>query len=172
MGWLTRGGPVRTVPPPLQLQLLQLFILLECFYLFFPLLPAHMYTGNSTWAIAAAPPRFSPPVHINLACPSVLVSPSAHKGIMGTLLAPLPAHQQQASGTTSLSPQPGLVLSPTAAPFPKKLVDKIQAGSFVEMKELLTDNMSLISQLETVACRLPTCLDHSGQLRRNSLINY
>ena len=39
---------------------------------------------------------------------------------------------------------------PGSGTFPKKLVDGIQAGNFIEMKELLTDNMSLISQLETV----------------------
>ena len=62
----------------------------------------------------------------------------------------LPTWQQQATGTISHSPQPGLVLSPAAAPFPKKLVDRIQAGNFLEMKELLTDNMELISQIEAV----------------------
>ena len=39
---------------------------------------------------------------------------------------------------------------PGSGTFPKKLVDGIQAGNFIEMKELLTDNMSLISQLKTV----------------------
>ena len=54
-----------------------------------------------------------------------------------------PLAQQQLTGSTpSVGFQPGLVLSPAAAPFPKKLVDKIQAGNFVEMKELLTDNMA------------------------------
>ena len=53
--------------------------------------------------------------------------------------------------TVSGSPSPpGLVLSPAAEPIPKKIVDKIRSGQFVEMKELLTDNLSLISQLEAV----------------------
>ena len=52
--------------------------------------------------------------------------------------------------TSTLSPQPGLTLSPAAETFPKRLVDKVRSGQFVEMKELLTDNMSLISQLEAV----------------------
>lgn len=46
--------------------------------------------------------------------------------------------------------QQGLVLSPAAEPLPKKLVDKIRSGQFVEMRELLADNVSLVNQLETV----------------------
>ena len=49
----------------------------------------------------------------------------------------------------ALSPA-GLVLSPAAEPFPQKLVDKIRSGQFVDMKELLADNMSLVNQLEAV----------------------
>ena len=76
-----------------------------------------------------------------------------------------PLAQQQLTGSTpSVGSQPGLVLSPAAAPFPKKLVDKIQAGNFVEMKELLTDNMALVSQLETVQGSLvPRLLPPSAQ---------
>ena len=51
---------------------------------------------------------------------------------------------------TSTPVQPGLTLSPAAQPFPKKLVDKARAGHLVEMKELLADNVSLLSQLEAV----------------------
>lgn len=46
--------------------------------------------------------------------------------------------------------QPGLVLSPAAEPFPQKVVEKIRAGNFVELKELLPDNIALLNQLETV----------------------
>ena len=55
-------------------------------------------------------------------------------------------------GMTASGPPspPGLVLSLAAEPIPKKIVDKIRSGQFVEMKELLTDNLSLISQLEAV----------------------
>ena len=44
----------------------------------------------------------------------------------------------------------GVTLSPAAETFPRKLVDKIQSGQFAEMKELLTDNVSLLAQLEEV----------------------
>ena len=41
---------------------------------------------------------------------------------------------------------PGLMLSPAAEPFPSKLVDKVNSGQFVEMRELLADNMTLLHQ--------------------------
>lgn len=43
-----------------------------------------------------------------------------------------------------------LSLSPATEPFPLKLVEKIQSGQYVEMKELLTDNISLLQQLDAV----------------------
>lgn len=56
------------------------------------------------------------------------------------LLAPLAIH----------SPTPGLVISPASAPFPKKLVDKAKSGQFVEMKEMLANNIALLNQIESV----------------------
>ena len=58
--------------------------------------------------------------------------------------------------STQLLAQPppthaGLTLSPAAETFPKKIVEKAQSGQFMEMKELLADNMALISQLDTVS---------------------
>lgn len=52
--------------------------------------------------------------------------------------------------TGNLSPSTGLILSPAAEPFPQKLVDKVKSGQFVEMRELLADNISLIQQLEDI----------------------
>ena len=43
----------------------------------------------------------------------------------------------------------GLVLSPATEPLPKKIVDKIRSGQFVEMRELLADNISLLSHLDS-----------------------
>lgn len=45
--------------------------------------------------------------------------------------------------------QQGLVLSP-AEPLLQKLVEKIRSGQFVEMKELLADNIAPVNQLEAV----------------------
>ena len=42
----------------------------------------------------------------------------------------------------------GLILSPSSDPIPHRLVSRIQAGEFVEMRNLLADNISLHNQLE------------------------
>lgn len=60
-----------------------------------------------------------------------------------------PSSSLQAPNSSS-RPQSGLTLSPAAPPFPQKLVDKARAGHFLEMKELLADNVSLLNQLEAV----------------------
>ena len=43
----------------------------------------------------------------------------------------------------------GLSLPPATAPFPPKLVDRARSGQFVDMRDLLVDNVSLLQQLET-----------------------
>lgn len=45
-------------------------------------------------------------------------------------------------------------LSPATQPFPQKLVDKVRSGQFIEMRELLTDNISLLQQLESFNSQL------------------
>ena len=47
-------------------------------------------------------------------------------------------------------PSLGVSLSPATAPYPQKLVDKIRLGQYVEMRDLLTDNVSLLDQLDTL----------------------
>jgi hypothetical protein len=49
-----------------------------------------------------------------------------------------------------MSPSTGLILSPASEPFPQKLVGKVKSGQFVEMRELLSDNIALIQQLEDI----------------------
>ena len=44
----------------------------------------------------------------------------------------------------------GLILSPASEPFPQKLVDKVKSGQFVEMRELLSNNIALMQQLEDI----------------------
>ena len=43
--------------------------------------------------------------------------------------------------------QSGLILSPTLEPFPQRLVDRVHPGQFVDMREFLIDNVSLMQQL-------------------------
>ena len=52
--------------------------------------------------------------------------------------------------TASLVPAQGLMLSPATEPLPRKIVDKIRAGQFVEMRELLADNIALLSHLDSI----------------------
>ena len=51
---------------------------------------------------------------------------------------------------TGLATNAGLVLSPAAEPFPQRLVEKVRSHQFIEMRELLSDNISLIRQLEAI----------------------
>ena len=46
-------------------------------------------------------------------------------------------------------------VSSVTAPFPQKLVDEVRSGQFVEMRDLLTDNIALLRQLETFGGQYP-----------------
>lgn len=50
---------------------------------------------------------------------------------------------------------PGLSLSPASEPFPAKLVERVRSGQFVEMRDLLTDNIALLQQLEVFRGQCP-----------------
>lgn len=96
--------------------------------------------------------------------PHLLTSVSLAAGSQATTpFTTLAQHQSGIVGnSTSTDPPPtlaqlsqpalnsGLVLSPAAEPFPRKLVDKVKSGQFVEMRELLADNISLVHQLEAI----------------------
>ena len=60
---------------------------------------------------------------------------------------------QQTPGAGSKADGP-LFLSVLFPPIPEKLVTKIRAGSFVDMQELLPDNMALLKQLEKSKAKL------------------
>ena len=45
-------------------------------------------------------------------------------------------------------PHHGMILSPAADPIPHRIVQRIRAGEFVDMRDLLADNISLHNQLE------------------------
>ena len=49
--------------------------------------------------------------------------------------------------TTGYLPR-GLILSPASDPIPSRLVQRIRSGEFVEMRDLLADNVALHTQLE------------------------
>ena len=68
--------------------------------------------------------------------------------------APVAATLPVPTGVATTSQQPAsasaLVLSPAAEPFPRKLVDKVNSGQYIEMRELLADNIALLHQLEAI----------------------
>ena len=96
---------------------------------------------------------------------SVALMPSAAQGgasLTWSMASPLTTPAVAATTTSQVllpnTSRAGFSLSPASEPFPKKLVDKIRSGQFVEMRELLTDNISLIQQLEVFGTHtsLPT----------------
>ncbi len=93
--------------------------------------------------------------------PSVLSSVSTHTNPFGgsTSTPPhldltLPALTPQTAAvlppalTLPHSSRFGMILSPASSPIPFRLVQRIQSGEFVEMRDLMADNVSLHTQLE------------------------
>ena len=76
----------------------------------------------------------------SLASPSSLSAPLVHT--QGWLPSVWPASPPT---TTPNALSAGLLLSPASEVIPKKLVDKIWAYQFIEMRELLSDNISLLA---------------------------
>ena len=84
-----------------------------------------------------------------------------HSLLVGRRLGVIPSagvlQEALGSGSVASSPSEGysgsapseqaLVLSPAFAPFPAKLVQRIRAGEFVEMRDLLPDNITLLQRL-------------------------
>ena len=64
---------------------------------------------------------------------------------------PLPLESHVTAMPPLPAPQLGLgaSLSPSTAPFPQKLVDRVRSGQYMDMKDLLLDNVSLLEQLDT-----------------------
>lgn len=113
--------------------------------------------GQARWGLGTLPP---PSAISSVSVSSISVSPTVQAGGQ-TLSGPgsttlaeasqLPhgmfpvggSHQAPASVAAT-----GTCLSPGSEPFPARLVNKVQSGAFVEMKELLGDNIALLSELD------------------------
>ena len=71
-----------------------------------------------------------------------------------------------AEASPHLSPnQPGLCLSPAVQTFPQRLVDRIRAGHFVEMRELLADNILLLQELKSLPGSSPSFMQFPAVAR-------
>ena len=90
-------------------------------------------SGVPTWTVSSPTPtpmQAPYPGHTPVTWPQPLVSPAAP----WMTPTPMPASE--------------VCLSPGSEPVPQKIVNKVLAGSYVDMKELLGDNISLLQQLE------------------------
>ena len=67
-------------------------------------------------------------------------APSYIESLLGPLAIPKPATPTRAS----------LLLSPALSPIPANIVEKIKSGEYVDMKELLGDNIALHQRMEEV----------------------
>ena len=85
-----------------------------------------MASGGIAGANSGAPARFEPPESASLQLSNGMgAGLSSHHGL-------------------------GMSLSPATTPFPQRLVDRVQLGQFVKMRDLLTDNMSLLQQIDVL----------------------
>ena len=57
--------------------------------------------------------------------------------------------------TLSNPSRPGLILSPACDLIPQSIVQRVQSGQFVEMQDLLADNIALMGQLSSLHGTLP-----------------
>ena len=79
------------------------------------------------------------------AIPPTLLGSSGPLGVVPLVSDFNPVSFSQAFTSSPLS---GLILSPAADPVPYRLVQRICSGEFVEMRDLLADNIALHDQLE------------------------
>jgi hypothetical protein len=115
-----------------------------------------MGTGAVTWGVIPSPSALAP-VHL-LGTSSTGSSEATSvtwsvPQLLASSLAQPPLFAQASSGLNAPSGATPLPysLSPATEPFPQKLVEKVRSGQFVEMRELLSDNISLLQQLDTVS---------------------
>ena len=104
-------------------------------------------------SVAIAPAVESVPVTVQShPIPQAVVSVASGGPVVSAVATAQQTTQAAVSQPLSLLPPlaSGLILSPVMAPIPHRLVQRIQAGWFVEMRELLTDNLALHNQLEAV----------------------
>ena len=78
-----------------------------------------------------------------------IIPPQLAINTLSSLLQTTPFHQLD---TTQVG---GLILSPALDPVPQRLVQRIQSGQFVELRELLADNMAVRQRLDAAFGLLP-----------------
>ena len=111
-------------------------------------------------SVATITPRTSA-VHSEVAPPfSAPLLASASPSSIGSRLQSqtgIPITTMAISTTAQVLPGPkGVILSPAFQPIPARLVQRINSAKFVEMRDLLSDNIALHDQLESVHGPLQT----------------
>ena len=98
--------------------------------------------------LAPEPPGYPQPS----VTPSVLGMPTGPLG--GSVpafglppISPIPMHPTTSAPLHSL---PKMILSPVPDPIPYAFVHHVQSGQFIKMRDLLTDNISLLNQLASL----------------------
>ena len=100
----------------------------------------------------------TPPTIASIATGGDLPTSTSIQGLAAQSLLPLPALPTTIPSQVLLpyvTSRTGLILSLSADPIPYRLVQRIQSGEFVEMRDLLADNVSLHAQLEDLHGQAP-----------------
>ena len=100
--------------------------------------------------------------------PGILSSSGATPG-SGPTTAPLPDHSPawlaELLGVAPTLSTPPLVLASALPPIPGKAVEKILKGQFMDFKELLMDNVALMSQLQELGAGAASAVGSRSHLR-------
>ena len=134
-------------------------------------LPTHSSILPSAASVAAVPLSSASPLQPTTTLPLQSMAPvpvwgmppssdPAIPGVSSPVVLP-----SQAFGMPGNPAAPGLSLSLSAEPIPARLVQKIQSGQFVEMRELLGDNIALTQYFESSAGYFPMVLPSSARPR-------
>ena len=90
-------------------------------------------------------PTWTNAVSAVITSPSPSVSAAYPPGQFPPLFSTLSNHP-----SLPLLSRPGMILSPATDPIPQGLVQRIQSGQFIEMRDLLADNIALLNQLSSL----------------------
>ena len=161
-GHQARGGTLGVIPPAASLQSVPLMSVsshsVPLMSAYQPLIPRMSAPSTSTpWqqlASGSAPVWPLPQSVAPLTTSAGWTGPTTTNTWWAV---PQPTPWTQSSPLLQEAPA-AVALSPASEPFPQKLVARILSGQFVEMKDLLMDNISLLQQLETMGGQLPLAL--------------
>ena len=95
--------------------------------------------------------------------PSVPPPHSLHNSWLSS--SPASGHHLGASPVMSSLSRPAMILSPASDPIPHSLVQRIQSGQYIDMRELLADNIALLNQVSTMNPMIPITTSSQTRLR-------